>query len=321
MNSKKNHYLTGRLESAFADTPSSSSRNCSFANKYEDRDFFTYDELLAADSPMQILSVSNTNMRDSYHDSPDCNYVYGQPDIARTSNKFRLIDEELTDLTHEEISKRHTVHSGLKLFPDPLGLNVTIKCLPSYYDKYPLYRFACNSLFRRDQFKWHVENTHADIAFSLNGWLVQRCPLSQYGCPYHRMRLKPKSRSVRFLSEFACFSTRYDDQTKKLRVAWQNNKCNKDLCDEERQKGNNSSSGFLNGDQRHMGLLDLPDEILVHLFFYLDNLTLNCVAKTCRVLRGICYSLIDNLGIVVTTWCKKTYEDSGTSAWKADRKV
>lgn len=271
-------------------------------NNNSDGEFVTYDELLHADDSPTQMYVTNTNMRESYHYSPvaECAYDHNIQQAAATNNVY-MIKEDIPPLTEEEIARRREVHCEVKLCTYPLGLNVNFECLPSYFDQYPLYRFACNSLFRRDQFKWHVKNIHGDLTFNLNDWLMQRCPLARYGCPYNQMRLKPKYRNVRFLSDFSSFSTRYDGNHSYENIT----DCI--LSDGERTNG--------------IGLLDLPNEILVYLFFHLDNLTLNNVAKTCRFFRSICHGLIDNLGIVVTTWCKKTYENSGTSSWKASRKV
>lgn len=256
---------------------------CTNKTTYDEPTFVTCDELFSC--------TSDTNMRNSYFDVANT-YTYNSRYKQHSPrNRWSTRNIELTD---EERTARRNALSGVKLSSRPLGLKVKVDCLPSYYDLYPLYRFGCASLFRRDQYKWHYQNSHADIGFNLNGWLLQRCPLANYGCPYTQFRLKPKDRSIRFVRNFSCFAAPYDS----LGII------------ENRSNNQNLSL-----------LLDLPTEILVYLLFFLDNLSLNCLAKTCRYLRDICCSMVDELGIVLTTWCKRSYKESGSCSWKEDKKV
>lgn len=45
--------------------------------------------------------------------------------------------------------------------------------------------------FRRDEYGWHYKNAHSEIHGGLNGWLIERCPLAQYGCKFARLRFSP----------------------------------------------------------------------------------------------------------------------------------
>jgi len=226
-------------------------------------------------------------------------YIYNshfkKPTITKAKSEWSGISRE-QELTEEDRVARYKVLSNVKFSSRPLGLNVSVDCLPSYYTRHPFYRFACASLFRRDQYKWHCKNSHVDIGFHLNGWLLQRCPLSIYGCPYTQFRLQPKDRNIRFLRNFSCFSAYYSSSN------------------------DNNSIGDHQNNEFSL-LLDLPTEILVYLLFFLDNLSLNCLAKTCRHLHSVCSSMVDELGVVVTTWCKRSYEKSGSTSWREDKRV
>ena len=270
----------------------------------DDKKIYTYDEFLIE------------NLHDNYHWKPNrpnhwsrsihkidsIQITNVRSDIPNTYN----VNEDLCEPTKENLQKRHQVYSSQNFSHYPLGLNVMLEHTPRNYCNYPYYQFSCSALLRRDQIRWHVLNNHVDIAFDLNGWLMQRCPLAQYGCPYYQMRLKPtRQRGVRFMKEFSCFTSYYDSQERSNKLSSVN------CCSSVR--GRNVPAD--------LQLVDLPNELLMHLFQYLDNLSLNCIAKTCNRLRKIAFSLIDSFGVVFTVWRKKTYEESGSKSWREERKV
>ena len=271
-------------------------------------DFITYDQLGTIFSKNEY--ASNTNMRDSYFEVPN-SYNYNYNGIAKKllvtankSSKKKKFPSAADSLSKAELEARKLVIQNVKLSSQPLGLNVTLERLPVYFDQYPFYRFICGALFRRDQIEWHRRNSHCDISSHLNGWLTERCPLAIYGCPHVQFRLKPKSRTVKFSWKFACFKTPYSTTTTS---GYNENSCNR----------NSNPAAF----ERELSLLDLPTELLVYLMFFLDNLSMNCLAKTCTSFRNLCCDMVDELGIVVTDWCKKSYTKSGSTSWQEDRKV
>ncbi|XP_066923433.1 F-box only protein 30-like [Clytia hemisphaerica] len=269
------------------DIPTSEAKDEVINNVFVTCDKLFHEELHEAGNKDH---VSNTNIR------AKTNYIYKQQIITGSEPvcKSWLEDDE-DPLTLEEIDNRRQVHDdlGCKAYGAGLGLNINVECLEYYNDEYPLYRFPCGSLFRRDQYKWHCQNSHGDIGFHVNGWLMQRCPLAQFGCPYSQYRFQPKDRSVRFLKNFSCFTAPYNDfnLTKKT------------------------------GNSEDVHIFDLPNELLIYVLFFLDNLSLNCLAKTCYFFQDLCCSIVDRAGLVIVSWCKKTYEKCGSSSWKDDKKI
>ena len=49
---------------------------------------------------------------------------------------------------------------------------------------------------RRDEFSAHYQNVHSEIQEGLDGWLLQRCPLHMYGCPFSITRLHPGDKVI-----------------------------------------------------------------------------------------------------------------------------
>ncbi|XP_057297881.1 F-box only protein 30-like [Hydractinia symbiolongicarpus] len=265
----------------------------------DDDDFVTYDGVASSGLSNISTVVMNTDIRSGYYDVPlnyrDMTGISKFPMSSSVVVNDYLPTENVEVISEDEKKLRMKAYSNVKFDGETLGLNVTIETMPKFQNQYPMYSFSCSNVFRRDQFTWHCKNMHCDIQSSLNGWMMERCPLANYGCPYSQIRFKPKDRKVRFLNMFSCF-TSYSDIT--------SNK-----SDDGRDQENKTT------------LFDLPPEIITYLLSYLDNLTLNCVAKTCHVLRNACYNMLDNRGIVMVIWNKKTYEESNSSSWKEEKKV
>ena len=293
-------------------------------------DFITYDQIGTAFSRKD--HTSNTNMRDSYFEVPSL-YTYNG-----VSKKMLIKAHQTTDrkqfpriadsLNRAELEARKSVIQNLKLSTHPLGLNVTLERIPVYFDQYPFYRFICGSLFRRDQHEWHCRNSHCDISSHLNGWLTERCPLAMNGCPHVQFRLKPgQDRTVKYSREFSCFKTSYATKIPKTKKRDKySNGTNGDsqvtaTTGADYDKNNSDSQAVVIKEADHFTLLDLPTELLVYLVYFLDNLSMNCLAKTCTALRELCCEMVDKLGIVVIGWCKKSYQKSGSTSWQEDRKV
>ena len=293
-------------------------------DSFENIDFVAYDELAnRKNSVGAAASVSNCSVRDAYFDLPNKytdakkNYFYNKQDIVFRDKATKKIIENEDDtisndnesdacqrstindeepLVDEELmNKRREVYSTLKRTNKALGLNVVIETLPKFQQQYPMYTFFCSKLFRRDQYKWHYKNTHTEIHSGLDGWMMQRCPLAQYGCPYVSYRLKPVSinSSVYFNRVFKCFG----------------------IC---MNKDSEFSSAIKDRDSK--SIIDLPVEVIELIVSYLDNLSLNCFAKTCQLLKSVCFSMLDKRGIVVSGWEKRIYEN-GSSSWKQDKPV
>ncbi|KFM62530.1 F-box only protein 30, partial [Stegodyphus mimosarum] len=72
-----------------------------------------------------------------------------------------------------------------------LGLDLNLESRSQHSPSTFMYTFLCCQEFRRDQYGWHYKNVHSEIHGGLNGWLIERCPLAQYGCMFARKRFNP----------------------------------------------------------------------------------------------------------------------------------
>lgn len=278
--------------------------------------FVTYDEVSSDSSTSIATVVSNTDIRKSYFELPHKSTKNG-------TLKFEIVTHGNTDkqlsisdeISQEDIERYKEIYSKLRLSYFPLGLNVVIETMPKFQNQYPMYSFSCSKVFRRDQFKWHCQNIHGDIQSSLNGWLLERCPLFQYGCPFSQIRLEPINQQVLFSKNFSCFQSRFTHTNTNTLFSH-----DLKIPTKNESKCISGTDSDVNDLHEPFHLFDLPREIIEYILTYLDSLSLNCVAKTCLTLKELCYELLDNRGIVISIWVKKVYEKIGT-CWRQERKV
>ncbi|GIY18476.1 f-box only protein 30 [Caerostris darwini] len=62
-----------------------------------------------------------------------------------------------------------------------LGLDLNVEARSQHPPSNFMYTFLCCQEFRRDEYGCHYKNVHSEIHGGLNGWLLERCPLAQYG--------------------------------------------------------------------------------------------------------------------------------------------
>ncbi|KAK2155791.1 hypothetical protein LSH36_231g03017 [Paralvinella palmiformis] len=163
-----------------------------------------------------------------------------------------------------------------------LCLDLTIDSLTRYQPKQDsIFTFMCAQVFRRDQYGAHVKNIHSEIYAGLNGWLVQRCPLACYGCPFSVRRMFPNNEHSQVV---------YSTVVESFGI--------QPSPTETGSRTDNSSST-----DKHVPLLvELPAEVLEHIARFLDGFSLNNLALTCRLLRDVCYNILPDKGIVVGEW-------------------
>lgn len=182
----------------------------------------------------------------------------------------------------------------------PLGLNVVVETLPKFQKQLPMYSIPCSQVFRRDEYSGHFKNVHSDVQGGLNGWLEQRCPLSQYGCTFVRYRILPHSQtgSVIFNRELGSFGVKP--------VAYCQNL--------------NEVRGTANPVEHTVDLLtSLPLEILEKVARYLDGFSLCNFSRTSKLLREVCRNVLERKGMVLFEWEKRIY-DNGSWSWRVRQK-
>lgn len=82
---------------------------------------------------------------------------------------------------------------------EPL-LNLTVEIISKYQCKpNSMFSFICAREFRRDELAGHFKHFHTEIHTQLNGWLFQRCPMSNQGCSFGIHRLFPTDHNHRIV--------------------------------------------------------------------------------------------------------------------------
>ncbi|XP_069693934.1 F-box only protein 30-like [Periplaneta americana] len=231
----------------------------------------------------------------------------------------------------EIFSASMTDHASSIIPPPPssppmivsLGLDLTLESITRYQTKPKnMYTFLCAQEFRRDEYSWHYKNVHSDIHGGLNGWLEHRCPLAHYGCMYSLRRFYPMVKGstvihndtlesfgvkpfvpyeIPVLKRCPKFTSAVQSTTKKAHNFPGFNVQNS----EDMQDWSLISS-------QHLALCQLPFEVLRHVCRFLDSFSLCNLALTCRRLREVCCSLLEERGLVVQQW-KKRYIGSKVS--------
>uniref|UniRef100_A0A673BY79 F-box protein 40, tandem duplicate 2 n=1 Tax=Sphaeramia orbicularis TaxID=375764 RepID=A0A673BY79_9TELE len=153
------------------------------------------------------------------------------------------------------------------------------------------FSFICGHTFHRREFATHYRNVHSEIQMCLSGWFEQRCPLSYLGCIYSQRRFQPSTHK-------ATVSYNQELKTFNLRPTLVPS-----LGDNSPPSGNDALSS-------------LPYEVLCHMASFLDSLSLSQLALVSRLMRQVCSSLLEDRGMVVLRWEKKSQSRGGTK-WRA----
>ncbi|XP_035240230.1 F-box only protein 40-like [Anguilla anguilla] len=166
------------------------------------------------------------------------------------------------------------------------------------------FTFLCGHAFRRDEFPAHFRNAHSDIQSCLSGWFEQRCPLAYLGCTYSQKRFRPASHgaTVTYDPDAGAFNLRPDVPT---------------ALPEDPKGGRPDGKGSARIPE---SLGDLPFEILRHVAGFLDGFSLSQLARTSRLLRDVCATLLQERGMVSLRWERST-DSHGGSSWRCRQKV
>ena len=157
-----------------------------------------------------------------------------------------------------------------------MGLDIKMEMMTRLHQKpRAMYTLLCGAEVRRDQWEGHCRNVHSEIHGGLNNWLEARCPLASYGCGFSWQRLypggDPRTRIV-FSQDLQSFGVRPPP------------------------------SGVKNGGASLVGLLDLPEELLLQVLSLLDPWSLASVALVSRRLRHTASSFLDCRGCLALQW-------------------
>ncbi|CAG0903134.1 unnamed protein product [Darwinula stevensoni] len=225
-------------------------------------------------------------------------------------NRLAFHDKESSpnDAPSLEPSPRDEVHWEKNLShipplapPLPSGEKLTVDLIIENRSKdsvksKSMYTFLCAQEVRRSDFPWHYKNVHADIQANLNGWLETRCPMWQYGCRFCLRRFHPHDPR---------WELHYDDLQESFAVAVRR----------ETVAGEKNLEPV-----QGLNILMLPFEMLVHICSFLDGISLNNMALTCRDMREVCRSLLEEKGIVSLVW-QRIRSPERPATWEVAYKV
>ena len=175
--------------------------------------------------------------------------------------------------------------------------------------------FLCNELVRRDEFSTHWKRFHTEIQLQISD-VVQRCPFRVYGCTYGRENLipSPLGTTLDFNKE-----GNYMLVKPPLLMSTRNELTNRTLSHYEtkiQEKKELSLYGY-DEEESYDVLGQLPVEVLLNIFQYLDSASLWSLSLVNLYIRKVCYNLLKNKGITYITWRKEV--DSLSPENKATR--
>lgn len=143
--------------------------------------------------------------------------------------------------------------------------------------------FICGEYVRRDQFQSHMIN-HLELMVDLP-LRISRCPLYCFGCDYGTSSYSPTllGSQLDFSHSMSSFVINYSRTT---------------------------TSDCLT-------LTNLPVEVLLYIFSFLDSLSFWSLSQVSRYFRDLCEDFLTSKGIVYSRWERKceekvTYDEEGT---------
>ncbi|KAB7493671.1 F-box only protein 30 [Armadillidium nasatum] len=235
-----------------------------------------------------------------------------------------------TDSTGRPIGRfRFQTPPPVQLTPKGLILEIVLKHYSRHQVKpKAMFTFQCMKEMRRDEFLNHYKNVHSEIQEGLEGWLIERCPMNIIGCPFSLTRLHPQSkdRDVIFCHTLRTFGVRTNSEVDG------SHKDSRFLSTEKNQSriGAKAVMGTIpehppaaceKKDVPFMAsschITFLPVEILRNIARYLDGFSLNNLSLTCNFMRDICWSLLNEKGLVIQEWVR--HREGSKVSWKLGR--
>ncbi|XP_063685547.1 F-box only protein 30-like isoform X1 [Bolinopsis microptera] len=92
---------------------------------------------------------------------------------------------------------------------------IAINNLPLLHRSEASLHLSCGQMLRRDQVSAHADTVHNRImAGIMDGWMIERCPLSAYGCEHYQIRIQPKGgkQEVKFDDDLGVFYLRTKEE-------------------------------------------------------------------------------------------------------------
>ncbi|XP_041657338.1 F-box only protein 40-like [Cheilinus undulatus] len=198
--------------------------------------------------------------------------------------------------------------------PLELHLQLQVESVTSRHNKASsAFTFLCGHTFQRREYGQHYKNIHSDIQMSVNGWFEQRCPLAYLGCTYSQKRFHPSTHKadVSYNEDLGCFSL-LPTIPASLGNTSQLSESSADSFTAQRRRG-----GSEEGED---SLSLLPYEVLCHMASFLDSLSLSQLALVSKLMRQVCWSLLQERGMVTLRWERITNSHEGAK-WRVKQRV
>ncbi|GFS54024.1 f-box only protein 30 [Trichonephila inaurata madagascariensis] len=186
-----------------------------------------------------------------------------------------------------------------------LGLDLNVEARSQHPPSNFMYTFLCCQEVRRDEYGWHYKNVHSEIHRGLNGWLLERCPLAQYGCRFARKKFNPlpKNSYITYNEAMESFGLAFSSPEEV----------------DSSITNSNSSKSSRHEDSQSLNLVDLPFDVLQHIVRYLDSFSLANLSLSCHLLRHVCATVLKDRGLVHFKWERYKTKDNKL-AWKASKR-
>ena len=161
---------------------------------------------------------------------------------------------------------------------------------------------CCNEIVRRDEFVPHWRMFHLDTQLSVDQ-VIQRCPFMLYGCTYARENLAPMpaGTTLRYNSEIDTFLVQPPTNPSSNPPAGENSQYEQQI----KKKQELALYGYGDDEDESYDVMgQLPVEVLMTIFQFLDSVALWSLSQTNHYLRKICFNFVKERGIVYTRWKK-----------------
>ncbi|XP_041657330.1 F-box only protein 40-like [Cheilinus undulatus] len=170
-----------------------------------------------------------------------------------------------------------------------------------------VFTYLCGHTFHRRELATHFRNVHSDIQTGLSGWFEQRCPLAYLGCTYSQKRFHPSTHkaTVYYNKRLRTFNLRPTLEASEVNDSQSKSSADFSALIRRGQSGGEEDS-----------LSCLPYEVLCHMASFLDSLSLSQLALVSKLMRQVCWSLLQERGMITLRWERKA-DSTRPSKWKA----
>lgn len=306
-------------------------------------------ERMIPQSPGIIKWVQESTVEKVKKVTPLGKTIYVKPsesDSEEESDEEAEESARISDLILDDQGKpmgkrcRFTTPPPAPLTPSGLTMELSLKHYSRHQTKpRAMFTFQCMQEMRRDEFSAHFKNVHSEVQEGLEGWLLHRCPMHIYGCPYAYNRLHPghTDSNVVFCHNLRAFGVqpvldyhadgavglpRSCSPSKGKSSHQEVGKVSQELGNVRLNPKKKSAKSAETSNQyfsSSMHITFLPVEILINIAKFLDGFSLNNLSLSCQLFRTVSMSLLNERGLVIYEWVRYADQD-GRLRWRQGKK-